>query len=175
MTSTRLTRRALAAGLSLLLATVASAAGKPDFSGFWKLNKEKSDYGQMPVPDNYAMVIDHKDPALNLVITLTNPMGDQKTESKLKTDGSQNVQTGGRITLTSTITWDGAVMVVKTLRSMSIGNGPDGSPQKMDVPGEERWQLSPDGKTLTIDIKMTGPQGELTVKRVLEKSAAAGK
>jgi len=33
----------------------------------------------------------------------------------------------------------------------------------------ERWELSPDGKTLTIVTKLTGPMGDMNSKRVMEK------
>ncbi len=33
----------------------------------------------------------------------------------------------------------------------------------------ERWELSADGKTLTISTKMQGPMGESEIKRVMEK------
>lgn len=174
MNLSSVTRRTLLALCAAALAAPALvAAGKPDFSGTWKLNKDKSSYGAMPVPDNYAMAIVHKDPDLALTITLTNPMGEQKSESRLKTDGSENVHSSGRVKLTSRIAWDGAVMVMKTKRTVEMTTQLGQPPQPVEINGEERWQLSADGKTLTIDVTMNGPQGELIVKRVLDKAEKA--
>lgn len=174
MNLSSVTRRTLLAlCVAALTGPALLAAGKPDFSGAWKLNKEKSVYGAMPVPDNFAMTIAHKDPDLALTITLNNPMGAQKSESKLKTDGSENTHTTGRVKLTSRIEWDGAVMVMKTKRVMEMSTQLGQPPQPVEINGEERWQLSADGKTLTIDVKMAGPQGEFTVKRVLDKAGKA--
>ena len=66
-----MTRRnfALFAGLACAAAVLtasAMAAGKPDFSGEWKLNIDKSNFGPIPPPTSLTQTVDHKDPALNV-------------------------------------------------------------------------------------------------------------
>ncbi len=44
-----------------------SAGGaKPNYSGTWKLNAAKSDFGPIPGPDSRTDVIEHNDPALKV-------------------------------------------------------------------------------------------------------------
>ena len=40
-----------------LVALPGLAQSKPDFSGTWKLNVGKSDFGQVPGPDSETMVV----------------------------------------------------------------------------------------------------------------------
>ena len=53
---------------SLTLLTLAlglvQAQAKTDFSGTWKLNTGKSDFGPMPPPDSMTQKITHQDPSL---------------------------------------------------------------------------------------------------------------
>jgi hypothetical protein len=39
---------------------------KPDFTGDWKLNVGKSDFGQRPGPLRASMKVSHRDPALHI-------------------------------------------------------------------------------------------------------------
>ena len=68
-----MTRRLFAAlFVCCFMGSVAAvAADKPDFSGKWKLNTEKSDFGPMPKPEKADYVIAHKDPELNVKSTAT--------------------------------------------------------------------------------------------------------
>lgn len=163
MTIPTFTRRMTLLALGAMLSIAAQPVKHPDFSGTWKLNKEKSVYGKIPVPDDYTMQVTHKDPALDFVATLKNPFGEHKSESKLKTDGTENTIEQGRLLTKSTISWQGAVMVMKSNIVITLGD------QKHDATGEERWELSDDGKTLTVSASMKGANGEVAVKRVLEK------
>lgn len=43
---------------------------------------------------------------------------------------------------------------------------PDGS---ADTTMKRKWQLSPDGKTLTIELNFNGPNGEVNSKRIFLK------
>ncbi|MEO7145477.1 MAG: hypothetical protein ABI165_18425, partial [Bryobacteraceae bacterium] len=52
-----------------LLAGPASAFATPNFSGDWKLNVSKSEYGRMPAPESMDRKITHDDPNLQIVTT----------------------------------------------------------------------------------------------------------
>lgn len=161
-----MTRRKLSIALVAILAMTAMAAmaaDKPDFSGSWKLNAAKSDFGQFPAPDKLDMKVDHKEPALNVTISQVNQMGERTTDSKYTTDGKECVNGEGRGQSTSTLAWDGAVLVIKSTRKFSR----DG--EEMEIKGEDRWTLSADGKTLTAEMKMSTPMGDIVMKRVLDK------
>jgi hypothetical protein len=60
--------RALIALLATMVLTgTAPAADKPNFSGEWKMNAAKSDFGQLPPPDSFVRRIEHADSLLTIV------------------------------------------------------------------------------------------------------------
>jgi hypothetical protein len=65
---------------SLALLTVAlglvQAQAKSDFSGTWKANATKSDFGPMPPPDSMTEKIVHEDPSFKVNIAQTGGSGD---------------------------------------------------------------------------------------------------
>ena len=79
--------------LSAIVAAACFAApadSKPDFSGDWKLNVEKSNFGPMPGPESSTRKIVHKDPEVAVTTTQTGgPQGDMTTDIKFTTDGKE--------------------------------------------------------------------------------------
>jgi len=59
--------------------------------------------------------------------------------------------------------WEGNVVVIDSKRSMTVQG------QQVEITGVERWSVSEDGKTMTVDSKMVAPMGELTMKAVFVK------
>ena len=64
-------------------------ATKPNFSGEWKINVAKSNFGPLPPPTVMNRTITHTEPALTIVEEQQSAMGDQKTTRKYVTDGSE--------------------------------------------------------------------------------------
>lgn len=156
-----LSRRAAAVAF-LLAATTLFGQSRPDFSGTWKLNKDKSDLGMFAdrMPDDFAVRIDHKDPE----IKISQPgMRGGTQESKVTTDGKPSETTSqtpmGEVKSKAVAKWDGAALVLDVEREMG-GN---------TMSQTDRWTLSPDGKVLTIARKMTSPMGEFEITQVLER------
>ncbi len=137
----------------------AVAADKPDFSGKWKLNTEKSDFGPMPKPEKVDYVIAHKDPELNVKSTATTQMGEVANESKIVTDGKEFTNTMRGQEIKGTAKWEGKVLVVHQELEMQ------GTTIRLD----QKWTLSEDGKSITQEISISTPQGELKQKAVLDK------
>lgn len=157
-------RQTFVAGLLAIFVTVpVIAADKPNFSGTWKLDAAKSEFGQFPAPDKYESVIDHQDPALNIKTTQAGQMGEFTTESKYTTDGKEFTNEDRRGKATGTAKWDGATLLVAVTRKVSR----DG--QEFEFKVDEKWTLSEDGKTLTVSAHVTSPMGEMDMKRVLAK------
>jgi hypothetical protein len=52
--------------LLAMLAGIAPAAEHPNFSGEWKMNAEKSDFGKLPPTTSFARKIVHVDPSLTI-------------------------------------------------------------------------------------------------------------
>ena len=57
------------------LSGAAFAADKPDFSGDWKINFNRSNFGQIPAPANYTRKITHAEPSLTIEETQTGTAG----------------------------------------------------------------------------------------------------
>lgn len=155
-------RRRIVLGL-LALTVVALAADKPDFTGTWKLDPSKSDFGQMPAPEKMERIIDHKDPAIKIKTTQSTPNGDRTTDTAYTLDGKEQKQESPRGVIVYTPKWEGSVVVIDSKRTMTIQG------QQVEITGVERWSLSDDGKTMAVDSKMVAPMGELTMKAVFVK------
>ena len=144
--------------LAVTLITVV-AQQKPDFSGTWKLNVAKSEFGMLPGPTSRTDVITHKDPSLSDSVTLENAEGKQQYVANYTTDGKEAVNKIGPREIKSTLKWVGSNLAVS---SKLVYND-------ADVTGESTWALSADGKTLTISVHYTSPMGETDQKLVFEK------
>ncbi len=142
-----------------LTATLATAADKPDFSGTWKLNVDKSDFGPVPAPDKLERKITHTDPKLAVSSTSVSAQGEQKSEATYSTDGKEAVNKLGGVDVKSVATWDGANLNIKYKREV----------QGMDINFLEVWTLAPDGKVLTIVNNLNTPQGDFALKMVMDK------
>ena len=138
---------------------VLQAQAKPNFTGTWKLNVSKSDFGPLPAPDSRTDKITHADPDLTDAVTQSGQMGDLSAELKYSTDGKETTNTVRGNEIKSTAKWDGDELVIDGKASF---NG-------SDVTLKDRWSLSADGKTLTILRHIVSPMGEADQKVVLEK------
>lgn len=139
------------------------AQGKTDFSGTWKLNVAKSDFGVLPGPTSRTDVITHKDPSLSDSVTAESAQGKQEYTVNYTTDGKEVVNTIGPREIKSTLKWAGSNLVIS---SKFVYND-------SDVTSEVTWALSPDGKTLTINAHFNSPMGEADQKFVYEKQEGA--
>ncbi len=157
----------VAALLASAVLSPLAAQSKPDFSGSWKMNMEKSDpMGRMGGGGGggggMAMApITITQSADKLVITSTR--GDQVTTATYNLDGSESVNAGMRGETKSKVSWDGASLVIA---SESSFNGPNGA---MTVTSKEVRSLSADGKVMTVVRTSQTPNGEMTRKTVFDK------
>jgi len=153
------TLRVFAATLLAVAFGSLQAQAKPNFSGTWKLNTAKSDFGAMPAPDSRTDKITHEDPDIKDSTTQSNQMGEVSAELKYSTDGKEttNIVRGNEVK--STAKWDGDELAID---SKAQFNG-------ADVTLKDRWSLSADGKTITILRHVNSPMGETDQKIVLEK------
>jgi hypothetical protein len=152
-------RRALILAGLVLLATSASAQTRPNFSGEWKLNTAKSNFGQMPAPSSLTQKIAHNDPDLKVQTAQTGDF-DLNTDFSFTTDGKEcQNSVGNDFHMTSTVTWQGDILVFDSKLDFQ-GNA---------MTGTDKWSLSPDGKTLTVQRHFSGPMGEGEAVMVLDK------
>jgi hypothetical protein len=138
---------------------VALAAAPPNFSGNWKANIAKSDFGPMPAPTSASSKIDHKEPSLKVFATQVGEQGESTFEMNLSTDGAETTNQIGPLAFKCKAKWDGAALLVESKAATDSG----------DLTLNDKWTLSEDGKTLTVTRIVSGPQGEMTIKVVQEK------
>jgi hypothetical protein len=143
----------------LLLAVPAGAFDRPDFSGNWKMNPARSDYGPIPAPERMERKIVHEDPSLKFETVQVGQRGEVTTSMSYTTDGKPSTNKTPRGEITGTAGWDGEVLTINSKREFQGG----------ELTQAERWALSADGKTLTIDNRITAAQGEFELRIVLDK------
>jgi hypothetical protein len=147
-----------------LLALLAGAApvlaqDKPDFSGTWALDVAKSDFGSYPAPQKATLKIDHQDPKLNIVSSAVSDMGEQNIDLKLLTDGTETTNDVMGMPVKSKGKWDEKAVVIESKFSIDQG----------DVTLTDRWTLSEDGKTLTVERHWAGAAGDTNQKLIHTK------
>jgi hypothetical protein len=141
------------------LAGMALAADKPDFSGDWKMDADKSAFGPMPPPTAMTRKIDHKDPMVSVNESRSGAQGDMNMTMKYSTDGKETTNSLMGNDVKSKAAWEGKVLVINN--TGNFGGA--------DVKFTEKWTLSDDGKTLTAVQNITAPQGEFELTFVLLK------
>ena len=147
-------RRALLASFA-----VATALAAPNFSGNWKLNLGRSDYGPFPAPASRSEKIEHVEPDIKVNMTASGDQGSITAEFQNKTNGEETTNDFRGAPMKTTAKWDGDTLV---LDSRLEFNG-------AELAITDRWQLSGDGKSLTIRRHLKSPRGEADQKIVLEK------
>ena len=154
--------RYLPVTISVLILTVGAMAAeaKPNFTGDWFLNAEKSTFGVAPAPDSLSMKIEHNEPNFKSITAQTGGTGDNTIETTCTTNGeSCSIKTSGADVKGSS-KWDGDTLV--TNATVSI-NG-------MEImKTSERMSISEDGETLTLAVKYMSAMGDLDVVIVFDK------
>jgi hypothetical protein len=140
-------------------AGMAMAADKPDFSGSWKMDADKSTFGPMPPPTSMTCKISHKDPDLSIEQSQSGAQGDQTMSFKYSTDGKETTNSLMGNDVKSKAAWEGKVLVVKS--SLDAGG--------TEVKLTSKYSLSDDGKTLTQALSISAPQGDFDLTYVLVK------
>ncbi len=140
------------------------AADKPSFAGTWEMNKGASDFGQMApqmVPDKLTQKITQRGEAeLRVESTTTGARGTASTDMKYKLDGSESTNKNQMGEVKSIAKWDGNQISVSSKREV----------QGMSITLAERWEVSTDGKTMTVKRTMSGtPMGDIVTKVVFDK------
>jgi hypothetical protein len=119
------------------------ADGKPDFTGTWKMDAAKSDFGG-PSPSTLVLTVDHKEPVFKFLVKGTQDGNDFEESGEVTTDGKESTDSMGLLTKAH---WEGNVFVVEF-------KSQDGS-----VTGLAHDTLSADGKTYTRDADIKAGDG----------------
>lgn len=137
-----------------------NAIAAPNFTGAWRLNPSKSAYGKVPAPATMVRTILQDGDSLSMTTLQKGAQGEVTTNLKYTLDGKPSTNTTSTGESKSIARWDQGHIVIETTRSV----------QGADLKQIETWDLSTDGKTLTIESHLTLPQqGEFVVKQVFDK------
>jgi hypothetical protein len=135
----------------------AGAQAATNFSGEWKLNLAKSDWGpiQQFAPEFMTRTIKHADPSLNISTHQKGAAGEVTSEVNYTTDGKPAENKGSK----GAAKFDGDKLVIDSVRDA----------QGTEIKSHEVMSLSADGKTLTSTNHLATPQGEFDITNVFEK------
>jgi hypothetical protein len=133
------------------------AQSKPNFSGSWKMNAARSNFGPVPAPALIERKITHTEPSLIIVETQDAGTGAETLTRTYSTDGKGSTFMSQGTEVKGTAVWEGTELVVTTQVEVIM------------IKYIDRMLLSPDGKTLTSVVKLTSPQGDIDMKVLFEK------
>jgi hypothetical protein len=163
--------------LSLLACAAAASAQEkkkekphPDFSGTWRIDRSKSDYGdfsERPLSKaDSTLVVEHRDPELKVRRTLSLNGQEEVKELTYYTDerGETNQAAIGVGEVKSKTKWDGERVVSEA----HVTRRGQGGPYELNV--MQKWQVSADGKTLTNTTTISNQMGAQQVKLVYRRA-----
>jgi hypothetical protein len=148
--------------LSVCGQTAPATPAHPNFSGRWRMDKEKSRFNGFTVPDAVIRIVDHHDPLLNLHTVQTTGQKTTMTDVIYFTDNSVTTNNIRGRDAQCRAYWDGAALVVRTKMIMKSG--------EHEVI-EDRWELSADGNTLTTGSHIVTESGEANLTLVCQREA----
>jgi len=149
----------------LLVSSIVYAA-TPDFSGKWVMNKAKSEFRMGPdgPTPNVTLSVQQAADSIKVSQTFSGENGEFNQEFDLKINGQvQEIQGFGNQPAKASAKWEASALLFDFTQEFQGGDASG------TFKANERWELSADGKTLTIVTKLTGPMGEMNSKRVMEK------
>jgi hypothetical protein len=149
------------AGVTLAFCTAVAFAQTPSLAGIWHWNPSKSSQQQGPNrPEDMFLNIDQSGSDLTFK-NRVRARGDEQNETyrfKIGGDESRNEMNGAATR--STAKWDGSTLVITSLSTM---NG-------REARVEDRYTLSPDGKTLTmVESRQMGTNQPMQATVVFDK------
>jgi hypothetical protein len=137
-------------------ANLAVAGDKPDFSGTWKLDLEKSLFGAAPAPAGMTRTVERKGPDIIVKQIITGP--DMNVTFNYSTDGKETANSFMGTDFKSKANWDGNALVIHN----DLGAGPQ-------VKSTNLWTLSDDGRIFTDVLSIKSPEGDFEITYVLVK------
>lgn len=137
----------------------AMAAGKPDFTGLWKVNIEKSNFGPMIAPTSVKQRIDHKDPVIKITTQEIGPDGENNSDYTYSTDGTETISNYRGLEAKTVVNWDGDSLIIET-KFEFLG---------MLNTSRTTLTMAADGKTINATIKISTPQDNTNMSQFLER------
>src|SRR5262245_46863163 len=133
--------------ITCLCASFVTAQTKPNFSGTWKMNPQKSKFSGGG-PDNILIKIDHKEPAPAEDWSISTPTGERSFQAKYTIGGKETEQEVMGRTAKTQAKWEGGALVIEW--------------KAEDGAFKRKITLSADGKTMTKVVTQSRDGGEQT-------------
>jgi hypothetical protein len=139
---------------------------KPNLTGIWNMDPEKSSFGGLEAPTTARYLIRH----LGAKLEMQYEADGKVTRVDVTPDGEEHVlETGPDTENIARVYWSGAALVFEgRIKPISSSKAPP-------VKWTSRWTLSPDKKVLTIDRHITAEQSSVDQKVIFEKQVAQPK
>lgn len=148
-----------------LFAQAESQPERANFSGRWRMVKEKSDFARATMPDMIVRVVDQRGITMNVHTLQTTGTKTATADVSYFTDGSASTNIINGHEAVSKTFWDGPALMVRTTIKLSNGEN------EMVL---DRWELSDDGQTLTTTSRITTAKGGVDLKLVCVKEKTEG-
>lgn len=151
----------------LCFSTVATALAKPDFSGTWLMDVNRS-FSNPPGLEQ-TMTVVHTGDQIKVDARIKTAQGEQTINETYTLDGKETdfVPPGGQPGAKGKrkAMWlpDGRGAVIDDVVTSDSPKGP------VTRKTMRKWTLSPDGKTLTVDYYFDDQRGSFEAKRVFSK------
>jgi hypothetical protein len=153
---------------ALLMLWAGSVLAQANFAGTWVFDPKLSQ--GVPEGVGMTMVVKQAGDRVEIETDITTPDGQQKIADLYILDGKEidykpPVMGPGAGKGRRTSKWTADRKGFEVTEKATI-DGPDGL---ATVSATRKWTLSGDGKTLTMDVAMTTPEGERVSKRIFTK------
>ncbi len=128
--------------------TAAAAGEKPDFSGTWVFNAQKS---RLQVPaglESAVFTIDHKEPVFRFSRVFVVGGKEDSLSYELTTDNREKVEKLSDRTVTSRLRWDGDALVLQNRIVLLDGR---------EATNTVRYRLLNDGRMFVAEEEFRGP------------------
>ena len=125
---------------------------RPDFSGVWEMNLERSVL-RGPAPKRVLIKLEHREPRLIQQIHLTDAAGVEQGLTFTYETGAETTNFVGEATARTCARWEGTELAIES---------------RMKTPAREfrfkdHWSLSDDGRTLTMAHRDDDLAGQVSV------------
>jgi hypothetical protein len=142
------------------------APAKPNFTGIWNIDLEKSNFGGLEAPQSARYLIRQ----LSSKIELQYEQDGHTTRVDITPDGEEHVlETGPDTENIARVYWSGPVLVFEgRIRPLPSSNA-------TPVKWTSRWSLSPDKTVLTIDRHLSSEKAAADQKVMFNKEPVKAK
>ncbi len=136
----------------LLIAALGFAADTPNFSGIWKMDLSRSDFGPQTPPQSAEYVVRH----VGATVSFNYTQDGKTSRFDLTPDNEERItSTTAETAVWTRSYWSGNVLVIESRERQRFGGKGAG------LGWSSRWSLSPDGKELLIERKIHTPDGDI--------------